>query len=270
MVIRRRVQKAGTLKPVGNALSFAADDLRAKIAPLLRAAAIVYAVLLLIAVPLTAFTLAGVTKNPSFTSNLTFMTDELSRFMKSLGSVTAGPGDYILAAVVVLYHRNMYVSLAFLLGSAFLYLFGSFGVEPLQNLIKIVGPETAGGIAAQCAFSGLLMGVIITSIFLPTILAYNFKRKSLIKYAVLNSLVGWFGPIWVTMIFFALRTPKEKRARNSKQDDAQKAGSSSGSSRVDDGDGKGNVLSQTSDDSSSSPPAARKTERKKKKGFRKK
>jgi hypothetical protein len=251
-VVVRRERPRGkqtAFRPLRNALQVAWDDFSEKAPGLFRLIAIVYSILLGVAVPLTAVALIPITKNSSFIENVGFMTLELSKFVKFASGMT--PGDYILAAIVLLYHRNVRTSLAFLLGGAFIFLFGNYCVDPILKLILSVGPTSNNGVALEFAFNALLLGIIITSLFLPTIVAYKNKRTSFIKYLLLNMAIGWIPPAWVVLIFFAFKPAK-----------SNKTASNQGSQTVQE--------SKSVEVEKPSAPAVHSNKRKKKKGFKRK
>lgn len=211
MVIRRRAEKTNTLRPLRSALEVLFDDLRDNGLAILRIVVIVYVILALVALPLTAASLIPINKDSTFASNAAYIFAELIRFLKGTDIVVPGAGDYLLAGVVLLYHRTLRAPLAFFVAAGFMYLLTNYGLEPVANYFKALGANTSTAHLAfglQYAYTALLLGIAVCSIFLPTIVASRLKRSSWVKYFFVNGLIGWFPPIWVLLLFLAFKPPK--------------------------------------------------------------
>ena len=209
MVIRRRAEKPNTLRPLRSAFEVLFDDVRDHGIVILRTILIAYVVLALVALPLTAASLIPIYKGSSFASNVVYIFNELVRFLKGTDIVVPGAGDYLLAGIVLLYHRTLRAPIAFLLGAGAMYLLTNYGLEPVASYFY--SANSSGNSAAfplQYAYTALLLGIEVCSIFLPTIVASRLKRATWVKYFFVNGLIGWFPPIWVLLLFLAFKPPR--------------------------------------------------------------
>lgn len=263
MVIRRRAEKPNTLRPLRNAFEVLFDDIRDNGLALLRLLGIVYLVLLLIAVPLTAAALIPINSNSTFASNVAFIFDKLIEFLKGSNYVIPGAGDYLLASVALLYHRNLRAPIAFLLGAGLMFLLTNYGLQPVADYVKSAGSQSK--FALEYAYTAFLLGIAVSSIFLPTIVASKLKRATWVRYFLVNGLIGWFPPFWVLLLFLAFKPPKAKGESSAKEKTVDIS-----STKIETPVQQSDKAEYSKEREQSKPAPPQNKQRKKKKGFRKK
>jgi len=164
--------------------------------------------LFVIAVPIIAWALVLITGKNTVVYNIDNLYSMMANFMRAVAQIT--PGDYILGAVVVLYNKRFKPSLVFLAGAAFLYLFGTYCADGVTAAVKSMGLQSPGSLVLECLYTGLSFGILLTSLFVPTMVAYERKKPTWKRYLLLNILLGWIPPAWVALVFFAFKKPKNE------------------------------------------------------------
>jgi len=263
VVIRRRAEKPNTLRPLRNAFEVLFDDIRDNGLALLRLVGTVYLVLLLIAVPLTAAALIPINSNSTFASNVAFIFDKLIEFLKGSNYVIPGAGDYLLAGVALLYHRNLRAPIAFLMGAGLMFLLANYGLQPVADYLKSAGSQSK--FALEYAYTAFLLGVAVSSIFLPTIVASKLKRATWVRYFFVNGLIGWFPPFWVLLLFLAFKPPKPRGESDAGDQTLKNLSTETDAQLPHQSDNSEQVVKREQ----GKPPLPKK-QRKNKKGFRKK
>lgn len=176
---------------------------------------------LLVLIPLVSYLIAVITGKGSTVANIADFHRSTAFFLNSVtGSQSKflfpGPGDLLLAAVVLLYKKRWQVSLGIVIAAGLMYVYGQFVVEPVAQTFYEMSLKSPVGIALECLLSALNAAVIITIAFFPAAAAIveNCRWKIIVPC---NILLCWAQPIWILLTFLSFKkaviVPKEIKAK---------------------------------------------------------
>lgn len=188
-------------------------------------------VALVLLIPLISYLAALVSGKGNTVDNIALFHRSATFFFKSVSGSESkflfpGPGDILLAAVVLLYKKRWQVSLGLLITAGVMYLYGQFAIEPASNSIYNLSLTSPVGVALECLYSALTSAMLIAIAFLPATAAILEKHHWKIILPC-NILLFWAQPLWILMTFFSFK----KAAVVAKEAQA-KAKSSAASNRL--------------------------------------
>lgn len=128
-------------------------------------------------------------------------------------TLLANFGDFLLAAVLVLYLRK-YKVIGYLLAAAgVVYLFGCSADLMIKGL-STLPPEHPFSSTCKVFYSALSLDVTIVKVALPTIVAYKRNKARRKRFLIVNLICGWLPPVWVGMMLFAFKSDKKKESQD--------------------------------------------------------
>lgn len=119
-----------------------------------------------------------------------------------------GPGDYVLAAIAILYLKKWKVSVGLLIAGGFLWLI-SWSSPEVITLVTKIGDQSAFGLILSCMYSALAAQFLVCSLLLPAVVAKQRKKARWRLLSGLTLALGWIPPIWVLLLFLVFRNDKD-------------------------------------------------------------
>lgn len=184
------------------------DSKLKKILPKLAVTGLIYLALVVL-IPLISYLVAVISGKSNTVDNIALFHRSISFFFKSISGSESkflfpGPGDILLAGVVLLYRRRWQVTAALLVAAAFMYLHGQFVIEPVSSWIYNLSLTSPVGIALECLFSALTCAMLIAIAFVPATASVLEKCHWKIILPC-NILLFWAQPLWILMTFFSFK-----------------------------------------------------------------
>ncbi len=198
------------------------DDSKLKlILPKLKVAGLIYLAVVVL-IPIVSYLVSVISSKGTGVDNIALFHNSISFFFKSVSGSESkflfpGPGDILLAGVILLYKKQWQVSAGMLLTAGIMYLYGQFAIEPLSTAIYNLAIASPVGIALECLFSAITAVVLVAIAFFPATAAVagKFRWKIIVPC---NVLLFWVQPIWILMTFFAFKkaviVPRDQQVKN--------------------------------------------------------
>lgn len=197
------------------------DDSKLKlILPKLKIAGLIYLAVVVL-IPIISYLVAVISTRGNAVDNIALFHRSISFYFKSISGSESkflfpGPGDILLAGVILLYKKQWQVSAGMLVTAGIMYLYGQFAIEPLSTWIYNLSLTSPVGIVLECLVSAVTLAVLIAIAFFPATAAImaKFRWKIIVPC---NILLFWVQPIWILMTFFSFKkaviVPRDQQAK---------------------------------------------------------
>lgn len=181
-------------------------------------------------VPIAAFGFTIFMGKNDTASNITYLFNLSVEFLKA-GSQFF-PGDFILAAVLILYLKKYRVAAALGLASGITYVYTKFSGDLILNCISGLDPNSPLSLMIKSIYGGIALEVLAVKWALPAIVAFKRNKAKKKLYLWLTILLGWLPPVWTALIFVAFRDDKSADAKKSEKGDKAKAATPAGPKKL--------------------------------------
>ncbi len=122
------------------------------------------------------------------------------------------PGNFLLAAILVLYLKKFKVCGYLLAAAGLIYLICQYLVPGVDVLLRNIPEQNVFKCILAVPLSGFDLDLLLGINFLPAVVAFERHKERRKIIGLLNLFLGWIPPLWVVLLVWAFRNDKKAKA----------------------------------------------------------